>query len=1237
MTTHKNSCSMKAALGAMMALGGVAILAASGWRQPGLAPVALIAVAAVGLAISLWVFGRQHPAASGGCLGTALTGTGPAGASVDTGNFCPLHSLFENSGDLIQSSRSDGRLLFANKVWHTTLGYAPEELGSLNIFQIIHPDNHEHCRDVLARLVKGENVELVSVAFRHKHGARIELEGRLSIHQDPALGGVFQGVFRDITKRQEAVQNFERFFKLSQDGLTISDFDGVLLRVNPALAQSLGYTPEELIALPRLAAVHPEDAPILEAALQRLRAGEPNASFEVRTQNRQGEWRIWSWKTVGVPEKRRLFSSGQDVTELRRATAALRQSAAEARKLALIAAHTVNGVVLTDREGRVEWINEGFTRLTGYTLAEVLGKKPGDLLQGPNTDPGTIEFMRDRLRTKQGFEVEVINYGKGGREYWVAVEVQPLLDDQGVLTHFMGLQVDITGQKQAKAEIQRLNAQLAQRVETRTAELQESERRRHALLSHLQGMAYRCRNDRDWTMEFVSDGCKKLLGIPPEEMTSQRIKYNDLIHPDDQLRVWAEVQACLAGLAPYTIEYRVKHAAGGWRWVWEQGHGVFDSKSELQALEGFITDITQRKQAEEELKLSEIRYRSMFENNHVPVLILEPETGRILDANLVACQFYGWDHATLTAKNITDLNTWSPEDIALEMRSAQTARRNIFSFQHRRADGSIREVEVVSGPILLDGHQRLLSLITDVTERKQAEVKVRESEERLQQITYSVRDAVWLRDARSRQILFVNPAYETLTGMRGEQFYQDPDAFIKLVHPEDLARVHAGRNASLQGILFDMEHRIIRVDGQERWVRGQIIPVRNRAGEVYRLVAVWNDITERVQNEQKQRSLEEQFRQVQKMEAIGQLAGGVAHDFNNLLAVILMQIDLMRTEPGVSPIQLEYTGEIMEAAQRATGLTRQLLMFSRRQAIQPKTLGLNEVVSSVMKMLQRILGEDVQIQVTYAPHPLWILADAGMMDQILMNLVVNARDAMPGGGNLAIATEAVEFTAEAPPGQASGRVGQFACLRVKDSGCGISPENLQRIFEPFFTTKGVGKGTGLGLATVFGIVQQHEGWIEVTSEVGSGTTFSVYLPSRNPAASETEVRQKKAAPRGGQEVILLVEDEAALRILTGRILGQLGYRVLAAENGRQAKELWAQNRAEIKLLLTDMIMPGGISGKELAGELLAQNPELKVIYVTGYSAETLGETLVFEEGINFLFKPFEAPKLAELVRRQLDA
>jgi CheY-like chemotaxis protein len=372
------------------------------------------------------------------------------------------------------------------------------------------------------------------------------------------------------------------------------------------------------------------------------------------------------------------------------------------------------------------------------------------------------------------------------------------------------------------------------------------------------------------------------------------------------------------------------------------------------------------------------------------------------------------------------------------------------------------------------------------------------------------------------------------------------------------------------------------------------------------------------------------------MEVFGQLAAGVAHDFNNILTVIQGNASLLQGRDVPAAERESIAAEICAAGQRAGNLTRQLLTFSQRQVFQPRAMDLNEVVTNMTKMLRRLIGENIDWVARYAPGSVPVNADPVMMEQILVNLAVNSRDAMPQGGRLLLETALVALSKAEAASKAQARPGNFVRLSITDTGVGIAPENLHHVFEPFFTTKGPGKGTGLGLATVFGIVKQHQGWIEIESQVNAGTTFHIYLPRWEQAVPAAHPRLEPHAIRGGRESILLVEDEPAVRQFFRRVLEGKGYSVHEAGSGEAALQVW-QRHPQIELLLTDLVMPGGLSGRELAERFRAEKPSLKVLYCSGYTSDMLGKDSELRVNGDFLEKPFEQDKLLQAVRDHLDA
>ena len=481
-------------------------------------------------------------------------------------------------------------------------------------------------------------------------------------------------------------------------------------------------------------------------------------------------------------------------------------------------------------------------------------------------------------------------------------------------------------------------------------------------------------------------------------------------------------------------------------------------------------------------------------------------------------------------------------------------------------------------------------------------------------------------------ILYVNPAFEKITGYSRQEAVGQNPRFLKSGR-QDLRFYSEMWNTLVNGEVWHGHFINKRKDGTLYEEDASITPVRDAARQIVNYVAVKRDVSREVQ-------LEGQLRQAQKLEAVGQLAGGVAHDFNNMLAVIRGNAELLlMDEEKLGGGARECLNHVISATEHAANLTRQLLIFSRKQAMQSQPVALNDLIGNLTKMLKRVVPEDIRLKCRYAVPLPFIQADPSMLEQVLLNLVVNARDAMPKGGQLLITTEGTSVAEAYAQTNREARTGEFVCLTVFDTGTGIAPEHLQRIFEPFFTTKEVGKGTGLGLATVYGIVKQHRGWIEVSSQPGAGATFKIFLPAIAPPVRTAAPPQTETDLPGGTEKILLVEDDFAVRVVTRRVLESHGYKVYEATSAPEALELWRSHAEEIALLLSDIVMPEGVTGRELAEQLRASRPRLKVILISGYSADVVGKDTDFfqRSKMNFLQKPCSSRALLEGVRRCLDA
>lgn len=638
--------------------------------------------------------------------------------------------------------------------------------------------------------------------------------------------------------------------------------------------------------------------------------------------------------------------------------------------------------------------------------------------------------------------------------------------------------------------------------------------------------------------------------------------------------------------------------------------------------------------AEHRVHESESRYRTLFESSLDGIFIQSGE--RILDCNERALQMLECSQEQVIGRSLLDL----APDRVVEGRSPTTTLRErleealagvrqVFEGQVTRPAGTVFDAEISLHRLAVRGRAILQIMVRDISARKEAEEALKNSEARFSTSFESAGIGMALV-ATDGKFLKVNHALCQMVGYTTEEMMER--TFQDLTHPEDLEADLALLEKALRGELdsYQMEKRYFHRSGAVVSALLSVSLVRDSRRQPLHFTSQIQDVTQR-------KKLEDQFRQSQKMEAVGQLAGGVAHDFNNILTVIQGYASMIE-HGGIA--RESAVREITEAVDRAASLTRQLLTFSRKQVMQPRDLDLNRVVDSMTSMLVRTLGEHVTLAVERGADLPVVHADQSMMEQILLNLAVNARDAMPKGGRLTIATGRAVIGEEDARQHPEVRTGLAASLCVIDTGCGIPLETQARIFEPFFTTKEVNQGSGLGLATVHGIVRQHRGVVRLQSTVGEGTRFDILLPATtNPTAAmpKPDGQPKEKSVQGGSEKILLVDDEPALRLVSKLTLKHYGYQVLEAASGRQAVQLMDEHAHEIDLLLTDMVMPEGMSGKELADHLRATRPELRVLFTSGYSVELLNRNLSLPGDVWFLPKPFTTQRLAQIVRDCLNS
>jgi len=642
----------------------------------------------------------------------------------------------------------------------------------------------------------------------------------------------------------------------------------------------------------------------------------------------------------------------------------------------------------------------------------------------------------------------------------------------------------------------------------------------------------------------------------------------------------------------------------------------------------------ERHRAQRALLETEERFREMAENIECVFWMRSVEQNCMLYVSPAYERVWGRSLASLYQQPGSFIDAVHPADrerVRANVLQERLPRPQEFEIEYRivRPDGSTRWIRDRGFPIRSAPGKlpRIAGIAEDITSRKALE----EAQRRLATAIEQAAEAFIITDVQGT-IVYANPAFEKITGYSPREALGQNPRILKS-GKQDAAFYRRMWGSLVQGQVWRGRLVNKRKDGVLYEEDASITPLRDLTGQITNYVAVKRDVS-------REALLEGALRQAQKMDAIGQLAGGVAHDFNNLLGIISGNVELLLlrgAELGADAV--EALNQVLNAAKRGASLTRQLLIFSRKQVMQSQPVALNELIGNLTRMLKRTIREDIRLECLYAENLPFVQADPGMLEQVLLNLVVNARDAMPQGGRLVIATERVSRNGEVVQTDPGARAGEFVGLTVSDTGTGIAREHLQRIFEPFFTTKEPGKGTGLGLANVYGIVKQHQGWVEVSSRPGLGATFKIFLPAILPPPALTRpAPSAETLLRGGPETILLVEDDLALRLVTRRVLERFQYKVHEAACATEALEVWRRHEEEIALVLTDFVMPGGMTGRELGEQLRAQRPGLKLIFMSGYSPEALSKDTKFIQRTHgyFLNKPCSPRTLLQTVRRCLD-
>ena len=1024
----------------------------------------------------------------------------------------------------------------------------------------------------------------------------------------------------------------EKYFRTltenSLDVLIILSREGKYIYASASIERMKGYTPDELRGRSTFEFMHAEDVPRVKEAFQ-FALDQPDRTVKVqfRNQHKNGEWRyleLIGQNRLQDPEIAGLVANCRDVTDRWRAEEELRNSEKQYR---LLFQGNPNPMWVFDLETQAFLeVNEAAIKHYGYSREEFLTKTLADIRPAEKAGPpqpvlpdsaGRNLVWRQRRKDGSLIDVEI---------FW-----SPIVFGERLAA--LAMATDVTERLRTEHR-NGVFSKLGHRLSSATTSAEAAKIICEAAdeLFKWDDFAldlYFADRDEVFSLLTITTVGGQRVEIPssPQPKTANALVQRVIKKGAELVSSFEARQfSAITMLAPI----RKGQLVIGVLFVQSHSPGVYTNRDleVIQSLADQSSGALERVRAEQDLRESQQRFRDLFENSPDAIFV-EDLDGIVLDVNFAACVLHGLTREQLIGKSAqSDLVPPSRRENAYrDFQKLATGKLSWVESESLTADGNITPVEVRAGRVEYNGKPALLLHVRDISERRAAEAAVQSSEMLFRSVWENSVDGMRLTDGNGI-IVAVNKAYCDLVEMKAEELegklftvvYADsenPQAILEKQREHFQSRA-ANRKTQSQHTLRSGKVMALEITDSFIELHGQPLL----------LFSLFRDITT-------QRRLEEQLRQSQKMEAIGQLAGGVAHDFNNILTVIHGHSSLLQSSE-LDESAMRSAQQITQAAERAAALTRQLLTFSRRQLIQPKKLDMNKIVNNMTDLLARLLGEDVMLQISYSLLPAMVEADVGMMEQVLLNLAVNARDAMPKGGQLAVRISIMDVNEAHVQHHPEARVGRFVSVSKSDTGCGIPPENLQRIFEPFFTTKEVGKGTGLGLATVYGIVKQHQGWIEVESTMGRGTTFRIFIPYAGSAEAEAERPTTQITVRGGNETILLVEDEKPVRELVSRVLQKYGYKIVQAGNGAEAIQIWNEHKDEIALLFTDLVMPDNMNGRELAEKLKAERPALKVIFTSGYSADIVGKDFKLEPELNFLQKPYQPQALALTIRRCLD-
>ena len=1049
---------------------------------------------------------------------------------------------------------------------------------------------------------------------------------------------------------RESEETFKALAENANDGILITVGEGIQAYANRRAGEITGYSVAELLKSSIKDLVHPDELEKIMGKYRKRLAGEPAPpqyeTIIIRKDGKSLPIELTAAKTVwqGQPANLVIF---RDITERKQMEQAL---AVREQEYCTLLENIPDLLVRYDPDLRRIYVNPAWEKASGLSAGDVINVPAADI---PKVPKPTVDEYMARLRkvletgTPQAIEFTWVN--ARGVTLFLEYVIVPEYDQNGKIVSVLAVGHDLTERKRVENIMQaRLRllefASSHSMDELLTATLDEIE----ALTGSTIGFYHFLEADQktlslqNWSTNTLKTMCTAAgkgshydiaqAGVWVDCVYERRpVIHNDYVSlphrkgmPEGHALVVREV------VVPILRGNLIKAITG----VGNKSTNYNESDIEIVSQLGDLSwDITDRKRAEEALRESEEKYRTLFEESFDGLFITSPR-GKILDMNKKGIMMFGYDtkDEILSLDLERDVYAYPPDrKRILAMVNAQGTAEYEVVVKKKNGEEMLTYCSLTAVKDEQGAITTYRGIIRDITERKKVEEALRESEEKYRDLVENINDILYATDEHGT-VTYIAPTIESLSGYTTSEIIGRP--FSEFVYKEDIPFVLEKFQQDVSGHAEPNEYRMLTKSGVVRWVRTSSRPFF-RETRVVGLRGVTTDVTDRKRAEEESEALREQLRQSQKMEAIGRLAGGIAHDFNNLLTIIkgysqLSLIELKEDSPLKGSIE-----QIDKATDRAADLVRQLLAFSRRQILEMRVLDLNTTLANLHNMLRRLIGEDIELTMVLAEDLGRVKTDLGWIEQAIMNLVVNAKDAMPKGGKLTIETANVELDEAYARAHVAVTSGRYVMIAVSDTGAGMTPEVRERLFEPFFSTKEKDKGTGLGLSTVYGIVKQSGGNIWVYSEPGNGSTFKIYLPRVDEPLEQPREKLLGDELLRGSETIRLVEDEEEVRKLAVRVLERQGYKVLSARDGDEALLVCERHKDPIHLMLTDVVMPG-MSGHEVAKRSEPSHPEMKVLYMSGYTDNAIVMHGVLVQGVNYIQKPFTVNGLTKKVREVLE-